>query len=222
MFKKVLVVEDLDSIGFGIAQMLKQEAKIKDVVQSLYCDDAHLKFLRAQKDNVPFDLVITDLSFKEDHRGSVIKSGDELVRTLKLLDPDLKAIIYSVESRYNTIKTFFDKSQIDGYVLKGRYGLKHLVEALGAIKNNTVYLSPELASNVNQKELFEIEDFDIELMSSLSNGLTQSEISSLLKKKGISPNSMSSIEKRLNRLKLELKANNTIQLIANAKDLGLI
>jgi transcriptional regulator len=69
---------------------------------------------------------------------------------------------------------------------------------------------------------FNIEEYDISILTYLSNGLSQNEIASLLKSKGVSPSSLSSIEKRLNRLKDVLKANNNVQLVANAKDIGLI
>lgn len=222
MFQKVLVVEDLDSIGFGIAQMLKQETSIKEVQQSLYCDDAHLKFLRAQKDNAPFDLVITDLSFKTDHRESKINSGDELVKTLKSTQPHLKAIVYSVEDRSARVKSLFINHKIDGYVVKGRQGLKYLIEAIKTISKNQTYISPDLSGFMNRKEVFEIEDYDIELLKQLANGLNQKEISELFKRKRIQPSGISSIEKRLNVLKLELNAKNVIQLVAMSKDLGWV
>ena len=222
MFNKVLVVEDLDSIGFGIAQMLKQKTSIKEVQQSLYCDDAHLKFLRAQQDNMPFDLVITDLSFKTDYRQSKINSGDELVKTLKAKQPSLKAIVYSVEDRSNKVKSLFNNQKIDGYVVKGRKGLKHLVEAIKDISQNQTYISPDLSGFMNRKKVFEVEDYDIELLKQLSNGLNQKEISDHFKQQNISPSGISSIEKRLNLLKLELNAKNVIQLVAMSKDLGWV
>lgn len=222
MFQKVLVVEDLDSIGFGIAQMLKQEAEISEVHQSLYCDDAYLKFLRAIKDGDPFDLVITDLSFKTDHRVNRINSGDELVKTLKLKQPHLKAIVYSVEDRSVRVRSLFNKQKIDAYVVKGRKGLKHLLEAIDVVSRHKTYISPDLSGFMNRKEIFEIEDYDIELLKQLSNGFNQKEISVLFKKQNIHPCGISSIEKRLNRLKLEFNAKNVIQLVAMGKDLGWV
>ncbi|MFX0556107.1 response regulator [Maribacter sp. CXY002] len=222
MFQKVLVVEDLDSIGFGIAQMLKQETAIKEVQQSLYCDDAVIKFLRAQRDNTPFDLLITDLSFKADHRESKINSGDELVKKLKLIQPGLKAVVYSVEDRSIKVKSLFNNHKIDGYVVKGRKGFKYLLEAIHTISKDETYTSPDLSGFMSRKEVFEIEDYDIELLKQLSNGLNQKEIASLFQKKNIQPSGISSIEKRLNLLKLELNAKNVIQLVAMGKDLGWV
>ncbi|MFD0797036.1 DUF5932 domain-containing protein [Maribacter chungangensis] len=222
MFKKVLVVEDLDSIGFGITQMLKQETSIQEVQQSLYCDDAYLKFLKAIQDNAPFDLLITDLSFKRDHRGHKINTGDALVKVLKTKQPTLKTIMYSVEDRNVRIKSLFNANGIDGYVAKGRTGLKDLVEAVHTVAQNTTYISPGLNGFMVGKDVFEIEEYDIELLKHLSNGYSQKEISELFKKKNIQPNGMSSIEKRLNRLKVELNAKNVIQLVALSKDLGWV
>jgi hypothetical protein len=56
----------------------------------------------------------------------------------------------------------------------------------------------------------------------MSNGLSQDEISQLFKKNNISPSSLSTIEKRLNKLRIQFRANNAIHLVAIAKDLGLI
>lgn len=222
MFQKVLVVEDLDSIGFGIAQMLQQQTTIREVHQSLYCDDAHLKFLKAEKDKAPFDLLITDLSFKMDHRANTITSGDELVKILKSKKPELKAIIYSVEERSVKIKSLFKNNGIDAYVVKGRKGLKDLVEAVHTITKDKTYISADLNGFMHSKEVFEIDEYDIELLKQLSKGFSQKEISLLLKKKNIQPNGMSSIEKRLNHLKVGLNAKNVIQLIAISKDLGWV
>ena len=44
----------------------------------------------------------------------------------------------------------------------------------------------------------------------------------ILKENNIKPSSLSSIEKRLNKLRIDFKANNAIHLVSTAKDLGLI
>lgn len=47
-------------------------------------------------------------------------------------------------------------------------------------------------------------------------------IASEFKNKGIMPHGSSSIEKRINKLKIYFKARNNVHLIAIAKDLGLV
>jgi DNA-binding NarL/FixJ family response regulator len=56
----------------------------------------------------------------------------------------------------------------------------------------------------------------------LSNGLSQEDISFQFKNNQTSPSSLSTIEKHLNKLKIQFKANNAIHLVAIAKDVGLI
>ena len=39
MFKKVLVVEDLDTVGYGITMMLQKELGIEEVKLIQYCNE---------------------------------------------------------------------------------------------------------------------------------------------------------------------------------------
>jgi DNA-binding NarL/FixJ family response regulator len=111
---------------------------------------------------------------------------------------------------------------VEAYVCKGRHGLKELGKAIKAVFNEDSYVSPEVAKALSPKTDLEIDNFDIELVKQLSRGLSQEEISILFKTQNITPSSLSSIEKRLNKLRIQFKANNAIQLVAILKDLGLI
>ncbi|WP_396635414.1 DUF5932 domain-containing protein [Maribacter sp. R77961] len=222
MFKKVLVVEDLDTVGYGISMMLQQDLNVKEVVLTQYCDDAYLKFQSALKNNSPFELLITDLSFQKDHRPSNIKSGKALIEKVRENNQDIPIVICSVEEKPDMIKRFIRKNEISAYVLKGRYGLKDLREAVISVFKGKQFLSHKIAQLSKGSNIFEIEDYDVSLLRYLSNGLTQDQISDLFNTKGVSPSSLSSIEKRLNKLKDILQANNNVQLVANAKDIGLI
>ncbi len=46
MFKKALVIEDLESTNHGLSDILKNKLEIKEVEQAYYCDDAFLKILK--------------------------------------------------------------------------------------------------------------------------------------------------------------------------------
>lgn len=222
MFQKVLVVEDLDSVGYGISMMLQQDLKVVDVVLTQYCDEAYLKFQSALMNNVPFDLLITDLSFKQDHRPLQLSSGKALIERIREKGHDIPIIICSVEEKATMIKRFTQTNNVAAYVLKGRDGLKELKEAVEAIYNGRKFFSEKIMNLTKGNPTFEIEDYDVSLLLHLSHGLSQNQIAKLFSSKGISPSSLSSIEKRLNRLKDVLKANNNVQLVANAKDIGLI
>lgn len=221
MFKKVLLSEDIDTISQGVMRVM-EALHIDHVHQAQYCDDAYLKIIKSVQDNQMFDLLITDLSFKADHRKQNLESGEALIKKLRSQFPDLKIIVYSVEDRLEKVRSLMKDLKVNAYVLKGRKGLIELEEAIVNVYNDTTYISPELARNLNAKKPVEITDSDIELLRLLSSGHSQEDISKHFKKINISPSSLSSIEKRLNLLRKHFGANNAIHLVAISKDLGLI
>ncbi len=222
MFNKVLVTEDLGSINHGVANVLYSRTDVNEVQQAQYCDDAYLKFRRAIKDQDPFDLLVTDLSFKESHRQRKLLSGVELIDAIRAIQPNLKVIVYSMEDRPGKIKSLFADQEINGYVCKGRNGLNELVQSVNQVYNEGTYISSRLESVMSKNNVFELKDYDLLLLKHLSDGLTQDEIGDYFKRNQISPNSTSSIEKRLNKLKYNFKARNAIHLVSMTKDLGLL
>lgn len=221
MFEKVLISDDLGSINQGVVTVLDSLA-IKNVHQVQYCDDAYLKIKKASMDQEPFDLLITDLSFVSDHRDQIYSSGEALVKALKQEYPELKIIVYSVEDRLQRVRTLVNNYNANAYVCKGRRGLIELGKAITSVYDYHSYLSPQVERALSPKSNLEIDDYDVELIRLLSLGLSQEQIGTHLKSKNISPNSLSSIEKRLNKLRIQFKANNAIHLVAIVKDLGLI
>lgn len=223
MFKKVLIVEDLDSISQSIVQTLEYLA-VSNIQQVKYCDDAMLKIKKALTENEPFDLLISDLSFKQDHRDDKLVNGEELITTVKKSQPNIKTIIFSIEDKSFKINTLFNNLEIDAYVIKGRNSIKELEKAINSVYNNeTRILLPKTITNTStEKSIIEIEAYDISLLKLLSKGLSINEIATEFKNTGIVPNGTSSIEKRLNKIKTYFKANNNVHLIAIAKDMGLI
>ncbi len=222
MFKKILVVEDLGSTNHGIVDILKEKLHITDVQQALYCDDAFIKVHKSKKDSMPFELLITDLSFTKDYREQNIKNGEDLIIKTREVIPDIKVLVFSIENRPSKIKSLFKNYAINGYICKGRDSLKELEKAILQMYSGINYLSPDLERTLKSSAIFELEVFDTILLKKLSEGLSQKQIALELKYQNISPNSISIIEKRLNRIKSEFRANSTIQLISIVKDLGLI
>ncbi len=221
MFKKVLISEDIDSIGEGLVNLLERLC-IKHIEQVKYSDDAYLKIKRAIKDEEPFDLLITDLSFMEDHREQKYQCGEDLIHVLKEEHPELKIIVNSVEDKLQKVRMLLNDYKVDGYVNKGRNGLKELEDAINTVYSQFQYISPKLKRALNNKKAVEIEDSDIEMLRLLSLGRSQAYISKHFEDNGIAPSSLSSIEKRLNKLRIHFKAANAIHLVSIVKDLGLI
>ena len=221
MFTKVLISEDMDDINKGLYTSLS-ELGITKIHQVQYCDDAYLKIKKAILDDAPYQLLVTDLSFKSDHRKQKFSSGDDLIKILKDQCPNLKVIVYSVEDRLQKVRILMNNYDIDAYVCKSRRGLIELSKAIYAVLKNEKYLSTEVENALSPKTDLEIDNYDIELVKQLSKGLSQDEISVYLKSNHLSPSSLSSVEKRLNKLRIQFKANNAIHLVAIVKDLGLI
>ena len=221
MFKKVLVAEDMDSINHAVASVLN-EMNIPEVAHAQYCDKAWLLAKKASQDEHPFDLLICDLSFKEDHREEKIKSGKELIDILKSEYPDLKILVNSIEDHPKTVKDLWESGNIDGYVCKDRKGLKELKEALEKIGKGETYNSPSIQKALNQSNLLVLNDFEINIVKFLANGLTQDQIEQELKSLNIKPSSKSAIEKKLKDLREEFNANTNPHLVSIMKDLQLI
>lgn len=222
MFKKVLIADDIDFNDVGASLTLKKLG-VPEIAYAKYCDDALLKIKKAYLDGNPFELLISDLSFKGDYQLNKLNSGEELIAAAKLLDPNLKIIVFSIEDRAHRIQLLFEKLQVNGYVLKGRNTLYDLHTSIEkAFNNQPENISPELLHAFQDKATSEINNYDVVLIKYLSLGNSQEQLETVFKQNGISPNGKSSIEKHINKLKIYFKANNTVHLVAIAKDLGII
>lgn len=221
MFKKVLVAEDMDSINLAVAAVLRN-LDIDEVEHAQYCDKAWVLAKKAIREKDPFQLLICDLSFKNDHHTEKIASGKELINLLKQEDPNLKVLVNTIEDHPHTVRSLWDSGQIDGYVCKDRNGMRDLQEAILALNNGQQYNSGGIEAVLKKDNLLFLGNWEMEILRAITSGLTQEEIQEDFKNRNISPSSKSSIEKRLKELKEEFGANTTPHLIGLLKDLRII
>lgn len=221
MFKKVLIAEDHEITNISVRKTL-EELGVTDARYVYYCDDALSWINNALRNGEPYELLITDLSFEEDSYAQRLRSGEELIRAVKGVQPDLKIIVFSAEGRSTVVDTLFKTLPIDGYVRKARRDAQHLKQALQAAYQHQRYLSPDLKQAVRESNTYEFSEFDISIISLLSQGLLQKDIPIYLQQKSIKPSSLSSIEKRLNAMKEAFDFSKNEQLVAYCKDIGLI
>ncbi len=222
MFSKVLVAEDYEIANQGIIKVLNEELGIQNLHESKYCDDAYLKFRKAYQDNNPFQLLITDLSFKEDHKIQVRTSGIDLIKDVKSIQSDIKVIVYSQEDRPDKINMLFEKLSINGYVCKGQNAIKELLACLHGVYQDQIVFPPVLTQQSESGGMVHLDDLDMMLLEELAKGYTKKEIRLKLIQLNITPNGESSIDKRVSRLFDSFQAKNTTHLIAIVKDLGLL
>lgn len=222
MFKKVLIAEDLDSINLAIDYVVK-ELGIVEIHHVKYCDDAIPKIKKALMDENPFDLLLTDLSFKEDGRKVTLSSGEELISAIRNLQPTIPVIVYSIEDKNYRIKSLFEVQKINGFVLKGRNSIHQLKIAIETVcSSDEIFLSPDLKHVLLDKTIDKIDTIDIHIIKHLSEGNSMEEMELNFKQKNITPSSKSALEKRIGKLKILFKANNSIHLVSIAKDLGIV
>lgn len=220
MFKKILIVEDQEVMNLGIINTLK-ELNIQSFDFVSYCDDALHKIKIAAKENTPYDLLITDLSFDKDHIPQTLNSGQELINLVKKVQPNLKVIVFSVEKRVKIIDDLYKIYQINGFVSKARNDGKDLKNTIRKAFNGEIVI-PQKMLNVMRHTSFEFDSYDIKLLELLAKGYKQNEIKTYLKEHNMRPYSIRSIEKRLNELRESLGAKNNIEMIVICKDIGII
>lgn len=221
MFKKILIAEDHESINLSVQKTL-EELKITNFDYVYYCDDALAKTQKSIREQNSYDLLITDLYYEEDHRTQRIKDGKELIQHIRKELPHLKIIVFSAEHKSGVIDSLFTEYKVNGYVRKARNDSKELKKAIASVFAGENYLSLDLKQEVKKLNSYEFSDYDITLVSLLSQGVLQKNIPIFLQNNNIRPNSLSSIEKKLNILKEELQVTSNEQLVAFCKDLGVI
>ena len=172
------------------------------------------------KNDEIYIVTATHVSKNMDDSAYVIIQGENnlpIKIELKKLYSRIKELGYSL-SLSEKAKAYVAEKGFDR-----QFGARPLKRAIQKTYNNEPEnISPELLYLLQDKTTSEIDNYDVQLIKYLSIGISQENIEAEFKKEGISPNSKSSIEKHINKLKIYFKANNTVHLVAIAKDLGII
>lgn len=221
MIDKVIIAEDQESANLSI-QKTMEELRITQSDHVYYCDDALHRIQAAKQNNHPYDLLITDLYFEDDGIRQTIAGGFDLIRSVRAVQPEVKVLVFSGESRPATIDMLFKNYEIDAFVRKARHDVRELKAAFEALSKGQQYYPRALAQLVKQSNTYEFTEFDIKIIRLLLEGYQQNEIPDYLKKHNIKPNSLSTIEKRLNQVREELNFSSNTQLIAFCKDAGIL
>ena len=220
MLKNILIAEDHQSINISVQKTLS-DFGATNVAHVYYCDDA-LKMIRKSPFDEPIDLLITDIYFDDDSNEQVIADGIELISAARQLLPNLKVLAFSAEGRAMVIDKLFNQLNIDGYVRKGRNDSQELRLALESISNGRRHFAAHLRNTIKQKNSHDFSELDITIISLLSGGMRQKDIPAYLQENNFRPSGLSSVEKRLNRMKEVLEFSNNEQLVVFCKDMGLI
>ncbi|MFW2477094.1 MAG: response regulator [Sediminibacterium sp.] len=221
MIDKVIIAEDQEFANLSVQKTLG-DLKVNQYDYAFYCDEAFTKIQLAKQKGIPYDLLITDLSFEDDGTAQNLKDGIELIRAVRAIQPDILILILSGQHRPTDIHELFENNEIDAYVRKARHDVKELKAAMQALSKRQRYYPRSLAQQVKQSNTYEFTDFDITIIRLLNEGYQQKEIPDYLKQHNIKPSSLSSIEKRLNQIRDELGFLNNQQLMVFCNNAGLL
>jgi len=222
MFQKVLIAEDHGLTGSGLKESLTG-LSIPGIMVVHYCDDALLKIKAALQQGTPFEVLITDLSFKVDYKNRSLSSGEELIAEVKKVQPSIKIVVYSVENRVGKIKNLYHDLGIDAFVGKDRRDIHEIGKAIKQVFEGKTYFSESLQYALRSSEnQLELDDYDILLLKLLTKGLKQEEIARYFQEKNYPASSLRSIQDRLGKLKTIFGAKTPVHLVAQAMEQGFI
>ncbi len=221
MFTKILIAEDEDSDNLGIVSAVSEFTNTS-VDTAQFCDKTILKIKEAIHKGNPYDLLISDLSFALDYKRHTITTGKQLIEEVKKIQPAIKIIVFTGEKKPAIIKSFFANHKINGYVCKGLYGLPQLINAINAVDQGHTYTCPVSKDALHQKNVLQLDTYEVQLLKLLAKGYKQDEISQYFIENDITPNSRRSIEDKIRKLRDDFNAKTNIQLIYTVNQLGLI
>lgn len=221
MIDKVIIAEDHESANLSLQKTL-EELAIRQIDYVYYCDDAVKKIRIAKDRSSPYDLLVTDLSFEQDGISQTIQTGFELIAAAREIQPEIRVLVFSAEKLDKTIANLFETYGIDAFVRKARHDAQELKKAISAVAKGERYASSGYSRQPGGSNLYTFSDLDIKIISLLSKGYRQNQIPEYFRRHNIEPASLSSIEKRLNQMRVELNFSKNEQLVLFCRDAGLL
>jgi len=215
----ILVVDDhlmiLDGIK-GAFSALKNEYDVK--IQVATDVDSAMRSINFQLAHCPFDIAAIDLAIPPGDKYPAINDGEDLALQVRQKMPSCKIIIHTFrDSRYK-LRTVIDNINPEAILVKKETRSRNFLDAFNAFESGDTYFTPTAEAAMRMSPL-QIDHFDKKILEHLSK---HSKVKDL---PGRVPLQLSSIEKRIKRLKEQIcespKAGND-QLIREAKSMGLI
>jgi DNA-binding NarL/FixJ family response regulator len=220
-FENILVVEDQEMANLSLRVTL-ENLQLPRPLHSYHTHNAISLLKKALSEGRPYDLLITDLYFEDEGTAKQLPDGAELIRAAKSLQPGLKVLVFSGESKIGMIRRLYEELGIDAYVRKARGDAQNLKEALEQIAWNRRYYPREYRSLSAQQNQYDFTDHDKAIIRLLNEGYSQQEIADWLEANEMPPFGLSSVEKRLKLMRTAMNFNKNQQLVGFCKDIGII
>ncbi|MCB1203004.1 MAG: response regulator transcription factor [Verrucomicrobiae bacterium] len=172
---RVAVVDDHPIMRMGLRQLLESSQLVEVVGEAGSVSEA-LALVESVK---PVDLVIVDISLPD-------RSGLELIRDLRCVDPDLRTLVVSSHDE----KVYAERvlrAGGRGYLMKDR-APEQLLAAVGQVLEGGIFLSPAMTSRMMEalsgakpaSPISGLTDRELEVFRAIGEGKSSREISGLL------------------------------------------
>lgn len=219
---KILLVDDHQLIIEGILSSLKGIDNL-DIVTTNSCDEAFSLIKRALND-VPFQIVFTDLSFDNTTLNSVITSGESLIKKLREEEIAIKTGVITGHFETNRVFNVIKNLNPDAYILKGKCSTSELSFAIQKMLENEIFYTHEIHQKLLKRALVEIQmdEVAIQILQELPKHPKISNLEGVVTKSDGSFVKIRTIENKLAKLRSDLSANNNTDLVLKAKELGIL
>jgi two-component system capsular synthesis response regulator RcsB len=219
---RILIVDDHQLVLEGILHSLKEVGDF-DVVTTNSCDDA-LNLIKSNQNTTPFQILFSDLSFDNTTSENNLASGEELIRAIKNKNIDLKICVITGHTETNSVYNIISNLNPNAYLLKTKCNAIEIGFAIQKMLTNDYYYTHEIHQKLMRRNIVQIQmdTIAIQVLKELPNHAKIANLEGIITKHDGTKIKLRSIESKLAKLRIDLNANNNIDLILKAKELGII
>ena len=219
---RILIVDDHQLVLEGILHSLKEVGDF-DVVTTNSCDDA-LNLIKSNQNTTPFQILFSDLSFDNTTSENNLASGEELIRAIKNKNIDLKICVITGHTETNSVYNIISNLNPNAYLLKTKCNAIEIGFAIQKMLTNDYYYTHEIHQKLMRRNIVQIQmdAIAIQVLKELPNHAKIANLEGVITKLDGTKIKLRSIESKLAKLRIDLSANNNIDLILKAKELGII
>ena len=220
---KIIAVDDHNFLLEGIVNALDKHAEIEIIGRSK-CDDAYKEIKKAQVANDAFDILFTDLSFENVTNSDEIEDGEALIKRLDRDGIRPKTGIITGHSSINRVFNVIHNLNPLAYILKSNCSGDELYFAVQKMLNDEHFYTHSIHEKLMRRRIVEIQldDVAIQILKELPrHSKIKNMVGVIQNTKGMEL-SLRTIENKLSNLRIDLDANNNIDLFTIAKELGIV
>lgn len=219
---RILVVDNHHLFIQGVLNSLN-ELGFSDVSAFTSCDTAFQELKLTQKTN-PYQIIFTDLSFENSGNFQELDSGESLIKKIRKEKIEIKIVVISGHSETNRVFNVIQNLKPDGYLLKTECDTSEIGFTIQKVLKGDRYFSHDIHSRILKRNVVQIrmDEAALQILKELPNYPKISNLEGIIKKPNGDLLKLRPIENKLSVLRTQLNANNNIDLVLKAKELGII